>query len=326
MQRSYQIFYKILGMSLIIAMFGLLPIISAQEDTQPLWIVAFDGTLRGASWSPDGDTVLTWADWQDQEKPARLWSADDGIELWTRSELINGAQWKADSSLVLTWGGVKAEIWERETGEATLTIEPGTRLIRAGWSPDETMIYTHAFDGTVNQVQVWSAEDGHEILYLEFNNLVKSVVWHPDSQQIVTARGPKPFAIQVWNVADGVELQSIEYSEFVYDVRWDAETSRLLGRTELGTILAWSVDNGEVVLMLENNAPIIYFHWKPDGTQALLSFSIDEVRMVVLWDLVAKTKIVELPAIPTLNQPIWVDGVPYWVIVVLQDIVEKIAP
>lgn len=313
MQRIYRLIGCVLMISLLGGGLNILPNISAQKDSEALWKAEYDGTLRDAQWSPDGEVILTWADWLDEEKAVRLWDSVTGTELWTHPELINGAQWNATSTLALTWGGVKAEIWARETGEPQLTIEPNSRLLNAAWNADETLIFTHSFNGELNLVQVWSAVDGAEVLHLDFPSLVKSVTWHPNGEQLVTSSGLETFAIQIWNVEDGAELQNIPYTEFVYAVRWNTDASQLIGYTEMATLLAWSAESGELMLTLENNTPLTAFEWNADGTQAFMALTVEGESTVVLWDLVEEIKLFEVDSLlDPVNQIIWSSDGNYW--------------
>lgn len=313
MNRLYKAIRISIAVGLIISIWGILPTTTAQDKVLLRWTADYEGVLRDAIFSPDGETLLTWADWQDEENPTRLWRLEDGSLLWTNVSLINGAQWSNDSTQILIWGVAKTEVWDRTTGMVKLAIETDKRLVEAFWSPDESLICTLSFDGKFSQIQVWEVYNGAEIFSIEFDSLIKSIYWHPDSQHILVSRGPDPYAIEVWDTSSGYVWQAIHYTEFLYDVRWNADATQIIGRTETGTILGWFGYDSILDINIENSLSIEHFYWNPEGTQALIAFREEGLPSIILWNLAEETPHIEIYAIPTHNKPLWRSTGPVWI-------------
>ena len=193
-------------------------------------------TLRGheedtrvwhAAWSHNGKVLATCG----EDKTIRLWSSGGGVD------------WNAECTAP---SGAAAECI------ATLE-EAQSRTVRScEWSPNDRMLASASFDGTV---VVWEAQSAglkvwDQVATLEgHDNEVKSVAWAPSGQWLATCGRDK--RVWVWEVLRGGEFECVAmlegHTQDVKFVQWHptASAATLLSASYDDTIKVWKEDNDD---------------------------------------------------------------------------------
>jgi WD40 repeat protein len=218
---------------------------------------------------------------------------------------------------ILALNSVHAQDAPAHVTAQTIAYLPHEGLVRAKFSPDETMLLTWGSD---NAVRVWDSLTGAELPVLPHEGAIHSAEWNSDGTQIVTATtetvrvldsstgelitvlhnsSPKTFSSADWNsdetrlITGGSEMQV-----------WDASTGQLLytlpegfsslglnhdhtltyGWMEDGSVPVWNFVTGEFEITLENACEpydVRYTSWNENDTRLMINCT----DSASVWDL-----------------------------------------
>ena len=147
------------------------------------------------------------------------------------------------------------------------------------WSPDGSRIATSS---SFDDLRVWDAVTGKELLSLERGHLVGSVSWSPDGSRIATGSD----GVWVWDAVTGEELLSLKRGHglkrghWVDSVAWSPDGSRIA--TGPDGVWVWDAVTGKELLSLEHGSQVDSVVWSPDGRYILTKSWRSEIR---IWDV-----------------------------------------
>ena len=199
-------------------------------DFQALVVHGEGATINQASFSPDGDRIVTAGD----DGVARVWARDVVEEFGTES-------------LVLQDDDVPPEQEQSHAGN----------VLDAAFSPDGSTIVTVGEDGIA---RVWGAEQGEELL--EFDKHVRavtSVAFHPKEAGLVVTGGRDGTA-RVWNVVNDDEpdeLEVLQQPEAVSTVAFSPDGRWIVTGSPDGVTRVWDWRAGKLLGSMRMHADYV---------------------------------------------------------------------
>jgi serine/threonine protein kinase len=164
-----------------------------------LQVLAHDGDVTGAAFSPDGRLVVTASD----DQTARVWDAATGKEVCPplrHKGYVNRAAFSPDGRLVVTAGQDKsADLWDAATGENVASLPHLGAVEDAAFSQDGRAVITAGVDDTA---RVWEAATGRPLSPpLRHRGRVWRAAFSPDGRLVATASADG--SARVWEAATG---------------------------------------------------------------------------------------------------------------------------
>lgn len=222
-----------------------------------------------------------------------------GHDTWVNSLAYGGAGLISGSGAVFntnTGGDSTVRVWLirtlDEAEEFRILVPIGAEL-GAGWgvanSPDGGVIAAGMTNGTVH---LWASESGRELAILDGYAWVHTLLFTPDSTQILfSARD----GIRVWNVAKAIEtfgyipeyklIAPLDESEFIFSLALSPDGTMVAAGYQDGTVRLWDMDTGERLIVLEGHTGrVMSLDFSPDGTLLASGGSDGTVR---LWGIPA---------------------------------------
>ncbi len=195
---------------------------SSGDNTVQVWNATDGGNIftsqglaaavNAVVWSPDGQRIALAPDGQrvnaaPNETTVQVWDATTGETILTyrgHADVVWGLAWSPDGRRIASASSDHTvQVWDTTTGETTLTYQGHINTANAvAWSPDGRRIVSAGND-TINQMQVWNATDGQELLAYQYPPTrgviwgIEAVAWSPDGRRIASASNNN--AVQVWN-------------------------------------------------------------------------------------------------------------------------------
>lgn len=235
-------------------------VIAQEPDESPAFeeiIRMGHGTVRSASWSAGGDTLLVnssqgiWIYDHDFEEQAHLprfragvLSADDrrvagigvadgDVQVWDTSDYqtssalniqdYSGALAFDDSGMYLAGSGNNGVwIWRFDTGQVLDVLPVEFQVVSLAWSPDGQKIAL----GGVGAVAIWDLQSQTHLALDASNDdrLPYQVAWSPDSGRVATAissnEAETANSLRIWNAENGDLLSTIQ-SGRVLSLAWN---------------------------------------------------------------------------------------------------------
>ncbi len=147
------------------------------------------------------------------------------------------------------------------------------------WSPDGSRIAS----GDQENVRVWRASDGSDVLTSDVGNLtfseIDALAWSPDSQRLLIAGNGQIAEMQETGSAQVLSsrpVQNLGSSGAV--ASWSRDDSKF-AHSDGSTIEIWSPDTGQTILTIK--ATVLFaLAWSPDGNNLASS----DGQTVQVWD------------------------------------------
>jgi uncharacterized protein (TIGR03067 family) len=227
-----------------------------------------------------------------------------------------------DGTKVLKGGGWDVVLYDRRTGQTTVSIRHG--CWSAALSPDGKHILTATSGGTVHlwdaatgrQIQInvpqlgrvrnavfspdgrvaaashndnllhlWNLSTGRDVeSFPAFHEAVRSGAFTPDGKQILVIDDPDPRTLTLYEIKTGGRVRSLEgHSDQVYDVAVSADGRRALTGSLDKTVRLWDLTTGKELLRLEGHTGgVVAVALCPLGRRAVSGGKDATLR---LWDL-----------------------------------------
>jgi WD40 repeat protein len=250
-----------------------------------------DRDPSAASWSPDGNRVVTGA----EESTARIFDADgSSVRLLLRghAERVNSASWSHDGRRIVTASqDDTARVWNADgSGEPVVLIGHLRPVYSAAWSPDDTRILTSSAD---DAARVWSVDGSSPPVVLKgHEEEIYSAVWSPDGRRVLT--GSRDKTARVWS-ADGSDEPVVlkGHEGAVFHATWSPDGQRIVTVSRDKTVRVWDAVRFVEVLALKGHGGEVYSAaWSPDGRRIVTGSSDYTARV---WNADGSGEPVVLP-------------------------------
>ncbi len=248
--------------------------------------------IIGISWNPNGNIIAT----------RDLFSADIKIwntTTWQRTNILSGhnhsitvISWDTDGSKLASCsldGTVR--IWDTSTWQASIIFsENDSFLLCLSWSPDGSMLA--AANIAPYTVRIWDAETWEIIQDIDMNEVVESISWSPNGQEIAITDGR---IIEIYNtitwqkkieITDNPgKVQFVSYSP-------DGTMLALAINDENGTIKIWHTAPWKNIQSIEGYYGSDKLAWSPDSSKLAIwpNRLIVDIWNTSSWDIVQQLK------------------------------------
>lgn len=225
---------------------------SLEDSTVKVWIVANGEeqyTLTGhteivtdVEFSPIGDILAS----SSGDHSIRIWDVTTGEFIRSLDNDRTGFVMKlsfapdgtrlassyADQDISGSGEGLDrtVRIWDVETGEITLTIDPRSGYVRdVEFSPDGKNVASASWDfGNGGTARIYDATSGIELnRFFAHRDAMTNIEFSPDGTQLVTASWDK--SIRFWDIDKGVEVEAyVNFPERIIDIEFTPNGEFLL--------------------------------------------------------------------------------------------------
>jgi WD40 repeat protein len=256
-----------------------------------VYALPHDTSVEGARWSPDGNSVLTWAG-----SLIHLWDATSGQETLT----LQDDGWVVDASWILerddstrvhsiaAWSmfdqteysetANTINIWALDSSELIHSLVHDGPTFGAAISPDQTRlvawgIETDYVENSRPAIWVWDVQTGELLLTIPSETLIADMMWSHDGSKFIGLGEDN--SITVWDTKS-------QFPPLVLPVRgaiWSSDTTRALGIQDTSAYV-WDTNTGSTLLELAHDEDVAGAVWSPDG-KYILSW---HDRLVHIWD------------------------------------------
>jgi WD40 repeat protein len=231
------------------------------------------GSVRSATFSPDGSRLVTGSD----DGTARVWDAQSGamvLALKGHTGSVRSATFNPDGSRVLTasYDGT-ARVWDAKTGAEVqaLKVHSGSAffaVLMATFSPDGSQVVTGDAGG---HQELWDPQTGHRlgevVLGDQRGERCEAVSFSLGWLRVVTRDGGSG-TVNVWNAAGRQFSVRLEEGGGSESVTFSPGGSRVLAGDALGTPRVWDAQSGALVLELKGHTGSVYSAtFSPDGSR-----------------------------------------------------------
>jgi cytosolic iron-sulfur protein assembly protein CIAO1 len=189
------------------------------------------------------------------ELVATLYGHEDESRLWHVAWSNSGAYLAScgEDKIIRVWDGSNLNLDCNQTVSCVATLEDGrSRTLRScEWSPNDRMIASASFDGTV---VIWESQSSNMTVWEQLATLeghdseVKSVSWSRDGRWLATCGRDK--RVWIWEMLGGSEFECISmlegHTQDVKFVKWHPTSSSILISASYDdTVKIWTEDNDD---------------------------------------------------------------------------------
>jgi WD40 repeat protein len=205
-----------------------------------------DAAVTAVAFSPDGARLATGS----KDQTARVWDAASGRAATTMrlKDPVNSVVFSPDGAGLLVAAGDPSGmpgkeppvlLWNASSGVLLRDFRTSEPCPYSGWqcpalhaffSPDGRRVV--ADFPTVGQSWVWDARTGAVAARLETGHRLRSAVFDPSGNRIVT--GTDQGALQIWDAGRYQPLLNLRVDEAIRSLVFTPDGSRLLGLTDQG--------------------------------------------------------------------------------------------
>jgi WD40 repeat protein len=279
--------------------------------------VGHEGTVRGASFSPDDKRVLTWS----YDGTARVWDVSNGHQLavlrhdgairgarffsdgakivtwsfdgtariWSQgaerplavlrhNDVVDGAVLSADEKRVLTWSeDGTARLWN-VNGDAIAVMQHGGPVVGTVFFNKDSRILTWSFDGTI---AAWDTATGKQLSqWSSKDNTIRGAIVLADQQRVLFWSSDK--SVRLWDSLTGKELLHLDHDFSANGALLTKDEKRAVTWSGDKTARIWNLSTGRELVRLRHDAPVTgaVLSSKEDR---LLTWCVDGTA--ALWDV-----------------------------------------
>lgn len=250
-------------------------------------LVGHTSFVHTVQFNRDGHRILTAG----RDSTTRIWDTASGRQLFvltgTHSFSPSASFDSAGQSVLALFGsGQRVIVWNAATGAERFRIEEpsDTLFTTAEFSPDDQLIVTASYDGTV---RTWDAHTGAPAqVFSGHEAYVQRAAFSVDGDRIVSASHDG--TVRLWEAKAAKEIKRFTNPGPVDDVLLNRSGTRILARWRLPTGVydapsasLWDAESGrEMVRLIDNNLQRLV-GFTPDGKRFI---STKGAKPGVLWD------------------------------------------
>ena len=220
------------------------------------------------------------------EEESRLWHA-----AWSNNGVYLASS--GEDKIIRIWSSSNSD-WNKDDGgiSCIATLEDGrSRTLRScEWSPNDRMIASASFDGTV---VIWEAQSSSMTVWDQIATLeghdseVKSVAWSPDGRWLASCGRDK--RVWIWEMLGGSEFECVSmlegHTQDVKFVRWHPTSSSILVSASYDdTLKVWTEDNDDwyCAETLQGHTSTVWgLTFAPGGTKII---SCSDDNSILKWE------------------------------------------
>lgn len=197
-----------------------------------------EGHVRWATFSPDGQRVLTCSD----DRTARVWDVETGepvSPVLQHGDFVEGGAFSPDGQHVVTaCRDHTGQVWDIPAGTKTSgPLQHFGGVNNVCFLPDGQTVVTAARDGTA---RMWSVETGQPAAPPQSigSGLVRARV-SPDGRLLATTGGTD---VRLWDAISGRSLGThLRLDHWGNDLQFSPDSTGLTAASESGTTLLWTI-------------------------------------------------------------------------------------
>ncbi|MBD2100972.1 TIR domain-containing protein [Leptolyngbya sp. FACHB-261] len=245
------------------------------NDIQEHQLKGHQGPVYSASFSPDGQTILTAS----ADNTARLWdrSGKQLAELKGHQGWVTSASFSPDGQTILTASRDKtAHLWDRSGKQLAELKGHQDAVWSASFSSDGQTILTASYDNTA---RLWD-RSGKQLAELKgHQSAVTSASFSPDGQTILTASYDN--TARLWD-RSGEQLAELKgHQSAVTSASFSPDGQTILTASDDGTARLWDRSGKQLAELKGHQGTVTSASFSPDG-QTILTASGDNTAR--LWD------------------------------------------
>ena len=249
------------------------------------------GPVRNASYSPDGQLVLTSG-----SKDVAVWGSANLEWLYAlrHSTNVSAARFSPDGRLIVTGDTLGAiRVWDAQTRRVKLEVSASRgAVLFANFSHDGKMIVSAAMD---HNAVVWDAATGRRVSpLLEHGKWATYAAFSPDDKTLATASDDHK--VRLWKVEDWKRiLPDLNHMDAVKSVDFSPDGRMLLSASLDGTVSLWRTADLTPLNpnpVLRHNERVTHAAWGPAGHRIVTICADGAVRV---WDL-AGSEVAPVPS------------------------------
>ncbi|KAE8154321.1 quinon protein alcohol dehydrogenase-like superfamily [Aspergillus avenaceus] len=215
--------------------------------------------VNSVAFSPDSTLLASGSD----DKTVNIWRLDGNGPPHTlkgHEKQVMSVAFSFDSQKVASGSLDKsAKIWAVDGDQPLLTLDHDCWVYSVAFSPrpGDWSVASGSGDGTVNNVQVWDADDGTVSGILqEHTDRVFSVAFSQDGKFIVSGSGDKSVKIWDTNTQDWSCIHTLNHGGRVRSVAFSPDGNYIASGSSDGTVKIWDTNtpDWECVYALDSGA------------------------------------------------------------------------
>jgi len=251
--------------------------------------------FSSAEWSPDESEILAAS----SEGTGWIWSPAKKfpfITLLGGSQPISSATFSPNGQWILTSQTDRLRLWKvskltwaMQTNESDLSLDAGSPVRKAVFSPDSTQVAAVTQDGSTH---VWFINSNREPLTLGWHEgPVLDVAFNPDGRRIATASADS--TIRVWDPAPPKEPEVADlHPGLIAGVQLVSDATRALTQVKDRTVWLWRREAAGFVQSGHSDTPVRSANLSASGKQLA---TIDRDGKVQVMDAEKMQPLFQLP-------------------------------
>ena len=235
---------------------------------------SFGEEVSAASFSPDGERVLTVG-----RDGARIWSVGEGrlvAELRPRS--VAGASFGSHGRLAVTFAGEVARVFDAETGRQLAAVDQGAEILSATITPDGELLVTAGEEKTA---RLWRIRGGGTLVrkLTGHSGDVTAAVVTGDGTRLVTTSSDT--TARLWALPRGTLIADLfGHRNQVTGAAFSRDDESFVTWSADGTVRVWNRGRGGARLVLAGHGDAVTSAaYAPDGERILTTSADGRARL-----------------------------------------------
>ena len=224
-----------------------------------------------ARFAPDGKRFLVGGEWN----RTALCSSDG----WTTTPLrghhaaVYSVAFHRDCRRVATASDdASVKVWELDGGEGTAFRGHEMHVHGVDFTRDQERVVTASADGTA---RIWRVDGTQETVLQGHRGMVSSAVFGPEGEHVLTASRDR--TARLWSRA-GEEMLVLQHDKSAFGAEFSPDGTRIVTASADATARIWN-RAGEIVRVLDHPQWVTWATFAPDGEHVVTTCWDDKVRL-----------------------------------------------